>query len=114
MTPPELSGNAPVTDIVRPVEISLFHALRNQLDLSVFYCLCRRLDQFIHFDKPLFLDHRLDRRFASVMRTDIMGIILNADKQSHFIKLLDDRRSCFITIHSLELAAVFIDRGIII
>lgn len=79
MSPPELSGNTPVPDIVCPVKIGLFHAGRNQLDLSVTDSLCRRLYELVHFHKPLLLDHGLNGGLTSVMGSYIMGIILNAD-----------------------------------
>ena len=114
VTPPELSGNTPVSDIVCPVEVGLFHSLRDQLDVPVLYSFYCGLDQFIHPDKPLLLDHGLDGCLTSVMGTYIMSIIFNPYKESHLIQFLYNGLSCCITVHTAELAAVFIDGGIII
>ena len=82
VSPPELSGNTPVTDIVCPVKVGLFHTLRKQCDLIVFDCIDCRLDQFIHFYEPLLLDHRLYGRMTTVMCSDIMGMRYNLYQKS--------------------------------
>ena len=79
VSPPELSGNTPVLDIIRPVIVNLLHALRNQRYFLIFYRRNRRFNQFVHLHKPLRLDKRLNRCAASIVRADIVGVILDAD-----------------------------------
>ena len=114
VSPPELSGNTPVTDVVGPVKVGLFHPLGNQLDITVLHCFHSRLDQFIHLHKPLLLDHRLNRCFAAVMGSHIMGIVLYFNEKPHLIQFLYDCFPCLVAIHTTELSTVFIDGRIII
>ena len=80
MSPPELSGNTPVSDIVCPVKVCLFHTLRNQLDLSLFDSFYCRFDQLVHLNEPLLFDHWLYRCLTTVVCTNIVAIIFNTDK----------------------------------
>ena len=84
MSPPQLSGNAPVTDVIRPVVINLLKAFGDKLDFAIFYGLNGRLNKLVHFDKPLLLYHRLDYRAASVMISDGMLMLFDACQKSQF------------------------------
>ena len=53
MSPPELTGNTPVTDILQPVIICLIKMRWYKLGISILYCLNGRLCQIIHLNKPL-------------------------------------------------------------
>ena len=79
VSPPQLSGNTPVFDVVRPVEVGLFHAFRNQTDFLLLNCFYCGLDQLVHLYKPLLFDHRLDGRAAAVMGAYIMAVVFDPD-----------------------------------
>ena len=113
VAPPELTADAPVLDIVRPVKVGLFHGAGNKPDVAVLNGLHRRLDQLVHADEPLLLDHRLHGRAAPVMSADIVCVVLDPDKKSQGLHLADNRLPCFVTVHSAELAAVLIDRRVV-
>ena len=85
MPPPKLSGNTPVPDIVGPVKICFFHTLWKEFDFSVFDSFNCRLNQFIHFHKPLLFDHRLYRCAAAVVGSYVMGMRYYFDKKPHFL-----------------------------
>ena len=53
VTPPELAGDAPVADILEPMEIDLFKALRDKLCLAVFNSVDSRTREGLHADEPL-------------------------------------------------------------
>ena len=72
------------------------------------------LDQLVHLHKPLLFDQRLDRGAASVMGSHVMAVIFYADEKPHLLKFLDDLRSRLISVHAAELAAVLIDRGVVV
>ena len=78
VSPPELTADTPVADVVGPVEVGLFHTLRNQLNLTILNGFYRRLNELIHLYEPLLLDHRLNGGLTTVMCTDIVAVILNA------------------------------------
>ena len=114
VSPPKLTGNTPVLDIVGPVKIGLLHSFRNQLDFAFLYCLDSGLDQFIHFYKPLLLYKRLYGCLAAVMGSYVMNMVFNLNKKSHFIQFFNNGISCGITIHACKLAAVFVNCRIIV
>ena len=114
MSPPELSGNTPVLDIISPVEICLVHSFRNQLDLTILYCLYSRFNQLIHLNEPLLFYQWLNRSLTTVMCAYIVAVILNLNEKSHLIQFFYDGFPCCITIHTCELTTIFINGSIII
>ena len=82
MSPPELTADTPVSDIVGPVKVGLFHTLRNQLDLAIFYSLYCGLNQLLHLYKPLLFYKRLDGGLTTVMGTYVVAVVLNLYKQA--------------------------------
>ena len=69
VSPPELTGNTPVTDALKPVQIGLSEALRNEFKSAGFKCLYRRFRHLFHLDKPLRFYHRLYGCAAAVVGT---------------------------------------------
>ena len=70
MSPPQLSGNAPVLDILQPVRVCFFKVLRHEIQIVSLHDLKRCLRHLVHLHKPLRLEHRLNRRVAAVVRSD--------------------------------------------
>ena len=112
--PPELPGNAPVTDVIRPVEVRLLHTLRQQLDITLLYGLHSRLDKFIHLHKPLLLYHGLHGSLAAVMGTHVMGMRNHLHQKSKLLQFLHHPGSGLIAIHPLILPAILVDGSIVI
>ena len=104
VSPPELTGNAPIPYVFHPMEISLFEILRNEPDISVFNRVYRRTGKRFHPDEPLLAYHRLDRRMTAVTFSDVMGIILNLDELSELLHFRDDFLSRFETVEPAEQA----------
>ena len=77
VSPPQLTADTPVADVIRPVEVVLLHTLGDQLDLTIFYCFSCGFDQFIHLNEPLVFYHRLDGGLATVMGTYVVYMILD-------------------------------------
>src|SRR3989339_1431114 len=82
MSPPELSGYAPVTDIGHPVEIGLGPVFREEPDISGPDRLDSRLGQWFHFDKPLQRQVGLYHGLASVAMPDRVLILFLFFQQS--------------------------------
>src|SRR5438477_13135353 len=74
MSPPELAGDRPVVDVLHPVEIGRFPALRNDLDCSLAHDIDCRLGEWFDLHEPLAGDHRLDDRVASAVDTDAVRV----------------------------------------
>ena len=77
VSPPQLTADTPVADVVRPVEIVLLHTFGDQLDLTIFYSFSCRFDQFIHLNEPLVFYHGLDGGLTTVMGTYVVYMILD-------------------------------------
>ena len=77
VSPPQLTADTPVADIIRPVEVILLHTLGDQLDLAVFHSFSCGFDQFVHLNEPLVFYHRLDGGLTTVMGTYVVYMILD-------------------------------------
>ena len=77
VSPPQLTADTPVADVVRPVEIVLLHTLGDQLDLTIFHSFSCGFDQFIHLNEPLVFYHRLDGGLTTVMGTYVVYMIFD-------------------------------------
>ena len=114
VAPPKLSGDTPVTDILKPVKISLAVGFRNKFQFACFDCINCRLCHFFHSNKPLRFDHRLYRCLTSVMGTNRMCNIFDTTEIALCIKICDNLLSCLITVKAGIFAAKFVDGTIII
>ena len=113
MSPPELSGNTPVTDILQPVQVNLVKTLRNKGQIAIFDRFDGRLCHLFHLHEPLLFDHRLYGSAAAVMSSYIMNMVYHFYQQSLCIKISYHSFSCLITIHAVIFAARAVDGGII-
>ena len=114
MSPPDLTGNTPVLDILEPVQINLVKTLRYKPQLSCLQCIDRRFCKLIHLDKPLLFDQWLYCCTTPVMSSYSMHMWNNFYKVSLLIQICHDRFSCLIAIHSCIFSTLFIDRCIIV
>ena len=114
MPPPELPGDAPVADIICPVEVDLLHSLRKQPDLSVLYSLHSGLYQSVHLYEPLLLHQRLHRRPAAGMGSHIVRGRPRLYKQPEPLKLFQQSLSARIAVHPLIFPGVRVHRRVII
>ena len=51
---------------------------------------------------------------ATVACAYVVSVILDLNKKSHLVKLFNDLLTCFVTVKTVKLAAVFVDGGIIV
>ena len=114
MSPPELSGYTPVSDVVCPVKIGFVHSLRDEFNLACLYSIACRLNHFIHFHKPLLFDKRLNYAVTAVTGTYIVAVVFYLAKKSKAVKLLNDLLSSLISVKTFVLTTIFIDGSIII
>ena len=115
MSPPDLSGNTPVTDVFKPVQINLIKTLRYKLKLTGLNRFNRRFCKLFHADEPLLFHHWLNRCMTSVMSSYIMRMRNNLHKISLLFKISNHCFSCLVAIHARIFSTIFlIDRCIII
>jgi hypothetical protein len=60
MSPPELSGDTPITNICEPIVPRLFKARWNNFNVPVFHRFKRLGTHAFRFDKPLTTDKRFN------------------------------------------------------
>ena len=106
MTPPKLTGNAPIVHVFHPVEIGLGEAVRHELDPAVLHDLDRLLSQRFHLDEPLRARQRLNHRAAAIAAADVVAVRLDLDEIALLLEIGDDRLAAFIAIHPVVFAAV--------
>ena len=114
VAPPELTGDAPVLDVLHPVVVGLVHPLGDQLDFAVADNVDGRLCQRLHLDKPLLGDHRLDGGAAAVAGADIVGVLLDLDEIPLLLQVFDDGLSGLIAVHAGILAAGLGHGGVVV
>ena len=113
MAPPQLAGNAPIVDILHPVDIRLGKTLGDKLDRAVLHHADGLLGQGRHLHKPLSGDQRLHIVVAAVAGAHIVGIILGLDQVTLLLQVLDDGLAALVAVHAVVLAAVFVDGAVV-
>ena len=114
VSPPELTGNTPVTDIFQPVQICLSEACRNKFQFSWFQSIDCSLCHFIHAYKPLWFDHRLYGCAATVMCADTVAVRNNLNEKSLCLKVCYHCLTCLVAVHACIFTAKRIDGCIVI
>ena len=74
MAPPELATNAPVPDVVEPVEIDFVEPLRHDLDAALVHRRPCRFRKRLHSYVPLFRHQRFDDFIAALAVTHRMAV----------------------------------------
>src|SRR2546426_2112 len=112
--PPQLPRNAPVMDVVHPVQVNLLVVFRNDRDLTVlhhFRCvLCQRLD----FAEPLRRKPRLDHRPAAVAFSQRNRVIFFPDQEPLRAQILQHALARFETIQPRISARILIHTGVLV
>ena len=114
MAPPQLTGDAPVTDVLHPVRINFREALRNKLRLAVVHDAQRLFGQRLHLYKPLSGNDRLDVAVAAVAGADIVVIRLDLHEVALRLEVGDDLLARLIAVEALIFAAVLIDDALVV
>ena len=115
MSPPDLTGNAPVADIFQPVQIDLVKPLRHKLQVAVLDRLDGRLCQLVHLHKPLLLDERLHCGVTAVMGSHVVGMGLYLHKVSLLLQILHHGLSGLVAVHACVFSTILlIDGGVVV
>ena len=103
MPPPELTGNAPILDVLHPVEVDLRPAVRDELHLAGLDRGDRGLGERLHLDEPLLGETRLDDLVAAVAVPDLVVEVFDVVEEPARLEVLDDDLAALPAVH----AAVF-------
>ena len=82
MSPPELPRDAPVVDLVHPVEINLPVIIRDDANAPVFHRANGGLRQRLHLHEPLRGEQRLDDRLAALAGSDAQRVVFDLFQQT--------------------------------
>ncbi len=81
MPPPELPRNAPVVNVVHPLEIGLLVHLRRKANVLFAHSLFGLVRQRLNLDKPLRREPRLHHRLAAVAEPHGVRMVLHRHQQ---------------------------------
>ena len=98
MSPPQLARDAPVVDVVHPVQINLFVVFRDDGDLAAFDGLDRFLRQRLNFDEPLLGEAGLDNSPAAVAFAEGERVIFFGHEKSLLLQIGEDALAGFVAI----------------
>lgn len=114
VTPPELSGNAPVMDVFKPLNVCLGETFRNKLCFAGCNGFHGRAGKRFHLDEPLLGCHRFYDRLAAGAVSDSMLCFFNLYQKTGILQILNDGFSGFITVHAVVLAGLFVHRAVLV
>ena len=114
VTPPQLSGNTPIADVVHPIEIYLFKAFGDKGDLFVFDDLYSRLCKRLHFHKPLLADDGFDGAVATVAYSDVVFVRFDLFHQALLFQVAYYALSGFVAVQPFICVAVFVDNSAVV
>ena len=114
VAPPELAGDAPIADVLHPVEVRLFKALGDEDQFPVLRHLDGGLGQGLHLHKPLGGDEGLDVIVAAVAGAHIVLERLDLDQQAELFQFLHHGFAAGFARHARELAGVFVHGAIVV
>ena len=114
VTPPQLSGNAPVLDVFHPIEVNFGKTVGNELRLLLFYRLDCGLCKRLHLYEPLLGNYRFDRAVTAVALPHVMGVIFYLHQISalaqvlhyHFARLFTRKSAILLSRQLVERAVV--------
>ena len=106
VAPPQLAADAPVPDVLHPVEVVFIEALRNEADVFLTDSLDGGLCKGFHRDEPLLGDHGLDGAVAAVAGAYIVAQRLHRFEGAAGFQVLKDGLAGLPGGHAGVLAAV--------
>ena len=114
VAPPQLARDAPVVQVVDPVEVPLLHLLRVDLDPAVADRVTGGLGERADLDPPLHGQTRLDRGLAARAVADGVGVrALLGDDPALGAQRADDRGTGLEPVQALERAVRGDDRVLV-
>ena len=114
MSPPDLAGDAPVAQILHPVEVGCVEAVRHQPDVSGTHDGDEHFTQaallplprnhgLVDIDEPLLADLRLNGTAAPAVEGFAVGVaFIRVHQQPLALELFHDFRTCLINAHACK------------
>ncbi len=109
MAPPELPRDAPVMDVVHPLEVGLRVHLRREPDVAFLHRGDGLVSQRLNLDEPLHREPRLHHRLAAVAVAHVVGVLLHAGQQALCFEVVDNLLARDVAIETRVGAAFGVD-----
>ena len=100
MAPPQLARDAPVADVVHPLEVGLGPILGDELDAAGFDHRDGFFGERLGAHEPLRGDERLDHRLAAVALADGERVRLDLFEQAEALEVFDHAAACFEAVET--------------
>ena len=106
VTPPELTTDTPVLDVLQPVAVGILVLSRIEDDIIVHYRRQSDIRKMFHFDKPLQTQPRLDRYIRTLGITDFIVVVFDLLHETGSLQILNDLLAAFEAVHTVVLTYV--------
>ena len=100
VAPPQLAADAPVLDVVHPLEIRLRPVFRHEADAAVFDRRDRRLGQRCDAHVPLVRQPRFEHGVAAIAARHLQRVRVGLFEQSGRLQVRDDALACLEAIEA--------------
>ena len=115
MSPPELARDAPVLDVVHPVEVDLAPAVRHEAHLAGFHRLDGGLGERLHLHEPLLGEAALHDLVATIAVSHLVVDVLDVVEEAAGFEIGNDRLAALPAVHAAVLrAGEFVHRAVIV
>ena len=108
VSPPKLTGNAPIPDVFHPVEVGVFVAFGVESDVAIPYCLDGRFGKRLHFYKPLLGNNWFYRCVATVATANVVFVWLYLLQNAHFLEFGNNLLATFVAIQTCKFTCKFV------
>ena len=106
VSPPDLAADAPVLNVLHPVEIGLGPAVGIELDRAGADCLDGGLGELVHADEPLVAEERFDLHAAALGEADVVDDVLDFFEEAELFHLRHALLAAFVAVEPGVLAAL--------
>ena len=114
MTPPELTADTPVLDVLQPVAIGVLILLRIELDVVVHYWREGDVSKVLHLEEPLCRELWLDRHIGTLREAHLIIIVLNLLHQTGVLKVDGNLLAHIHAVHSYIEACCLADGTVVV
>ena len=114
MAPPELTRDTPVLDVTQPAEPVAFGHLGRDLHLTVLDSLDTSVSHLLAVDPPLGLHERLNHITRLAADGHGHGVVLDIDKQTLGLQVLDNLLTDMETLHALVGTSSVVEGAVVV
>ena len=114
LTPPQLTRDTPVLDVLHPVAVYILIFLGNKLDLVLHHRAGCGLSQFLHRQEPLHRQLRLDGHTRTLRETYVVGVSLGLLQQVSRSQILLDLLTNHKAVHTYVHTHLVVQRTVVV